>query len=375
MGGLAGVPAPELGATAVRAALAQADLDPSVVQELIFGCVLQANLGQAPATQVLLKAGLPDTIPATLVNKVCASGMKATAFGAQAIQLGHADIVVAGGMENMSATPFYATQARAGGKYGHQTLVDGVIRDGLQDAYEPMMMGDAGEITAEKYNISREAQDEFAISSYQKAQQAIANGSFQDVIAPVTIETRKGALTIDTDEDPGKANFEKMKALRPAFKRDGGTITAANAPSMNDGGAALILASEKAVKEHGLKPLARIASFADAARKPVEFTVAPSDALPIALARAGKQLADMDAFEINEAFSVVALANQQILGLDGAKLNQHGGAVAIGHPLGASGARIISAMITVLHQNGGQWGGLGICNGGGGASAMVIEKA
>lgn len=373
MGAFADVPAVELGATALRAALAQSNVPIERIQELYFGSVLQANLGQAPATQVALKAGLKDSTPTTLVNKVCASGTKATMLGAMTIQLGLADIIAVGGMENMSRTPFYNTSQRFGHKYGNIELLDGIVRDGLQDVYTGSMMGEAGEQTADKFNVTREQQDAYAIESYKRAQAAWANGAFADVIAPVTIAGKKGDVIINTDEEPGRAQFDKMATLRPAFRKEG-TITAANASKLNDGAAALILASAKAVKELGLKPLARIVSFADAARAPMEFAIAPADAMPIALHRAGLSAGQLDVVEINEAFSVVAMANASLLGLDLARVNTLGGAVSIGHPLGCSGARIIGAAITALKQGNGKYGAVGICNGGGGASALIIEN-
>ncbi|MCS7153893.1 MAG: acetyl-CoA C-acyltransferase [Bacteroidia bacterium] len=373
MGSLSSVPAPELGAIALKAALEAAALPPSAVEEVYFGNVLSANLGQAPATQVALKAGLPPTVPATLVNKVCASGLKAVMIGAQAIMLEHADIIAAGGMESMSQAPFYLPNQRAGYRYGHTQVVDSILRDGLEDAYCGLTMGTLTETCAATYNLTRQMQDEYAILSYKRAQEAQVKGLFNEEIVPVPV-TQKGETTFVTeDEEPKKANFEKMLTLKPAFKPDG-TITAANASKINDGAAAVLLASEKAVKQYNLRPLARIISWADAAREPEWFTIAPTDAIQKALARAQMKIDQIDAFEINEAFSAVALANQKLLSIPTEKLNILGGAVALGHPLGASGARILVTLLTVLKHIGGKYGAIGICNGGGGASAMIIER-
>lgn len=371
LGALSSVPATELGSIALKAALAHANLPADRVQEVYVGNVLSANLGQAPASQVALGAGLPDTIPTTLVNKVCASGTKAMMLGAQTIRLGEADVIAVVGTENMSAVPFYAPTGRLGNKYGNVELLDGIVRDGLQDVYDKFMMGHAGDETAKQYGFSREDQDQFAINSYKRAEASRAKLAKE--ITPVTLKTRKGEAVVDLDEEPGKVIYDKIPTLRPAFNKDG-TVTAANAPGLNDGAAALILASEKAVKALGLTPLARVAGWGDAQRKPIEFTVAPSDALPIALQRAGVNKNDLAVVEINEAFSVVALANAKILELDLEKVNPTGGAVALGHPLGASGARIIGSALTQLHETGGQYAGIGICNGGGGASAVVLER-
>lgn len=373
MGSLASVPATELGALALKAALAQAGVAPEHIEEVYFGNVLSANLGQAPATQVALKAGLPPTVPATIVNKVCASGLKAVMIGAQTIALGQADLIAAGGMESMSQTPFYVPSLRSGHRYGHIQLLDGILRDGLEDAYCGLTMGTLTEKCAATYGLTREMQDQYAIQSYKRAQEAQAKGLFAQEIVPVPVAAKGAVVEVAEDEEPKKANFEKIPTLKPAFKPDG-TITAANASKINDGAAAVILASEAAVKKHGLRPLARIISWADAAKEPEWFTIAPTDAIQKALQRAGLGLSQIDAFEINEAFAAVALANQKLLNIPAEKLNVLGGAVALGHPLGASGARILVTLITVLRSIGGKYGAIGICNGGGGASAMIIER-
>lgn len=369
MGKLSEVSATDLGALALKAALEAANLAPDTIEEVYFGNVLSANLGQAPATQVALKAGLPPTTPATLVNKVCASGLKAVMLAAQTIALGEADLVAAGGMESMSQAPFYVPNHRVGHRYGHVSLVDGILRDGLEDAFCSLTMGNLTETCASTYGLSRELQDAYAIESYKRAQKAQKDGLFKREIVPVP--TKAGL--VEEDEEPGRARFEKIPTLKPAFKPDG-TITAANASKINDGAAALILASEKALKQHQLTPLARILSWADAAREPEWFTIAPTDAIQKALARASLPLQAIDAFEINEAFSAVALVNQKLLGISSEKLNIFGGSVALGHPLGASGARILVTLLNVLSEIKGRYGAIGICNGGGGASAMVIER-
>lgn len=373
MGSLSTIPAPELGALALKAALEQAGIAPEAVEEVLFGNVLSANLGQAPATQVALKAGLPPTVPTTVINKVCASGLKAVMIGAQTIRLGEAEIIAAGGMESMSQTPFYIPNYRTGQRYGHVQLIDGILRDGLEDAYCGLTMGTITETCASTYGLSRAMQDEYAILSYRRAQEAQAKGVFAGEIVPVPVSQKGGAVLVTEDEEPKKANFEKIPTLKPAFKPDG-TITAANASKINDGAAAVILASESAVKKYNLRPLARIVSWADAAREPEWFTIAPTDAIQKALHRAGIPIAQIDAFEINEAFAAVALANQKLLDIPTEKLNILGGAVALGHPLGASGARILVTLMTALAHIGGRYGAIGICNGGGGASAMIIER-
>lgn len=373
MGSLSTVPAPELGAIALRAALEQAGIAPDAVEEVLFGNVLSASLGQAPATQVALKAGLPPTVPTTVINKVCASGLKAVMIGAQTIRLGEADIIAAGGMESMSQTPFYIPNYRTGQRYGHVQLLDGILRDGLEDAYCGLTMGTITETCASTYGLSRAMQDEYAMLSYRRAQEAQAKGLFAQEIVPVPVAQRGGTIHIAEDEEPKKASFEKIPTLKPAFKPDG-TITAANASKINDGAAAVLLASEAAVKAHNLRPLARIISWADAAREPEWFTIAPTDAIQKALARASLSISQIDAFEINEAFSAVALANQKLLNIPTERLNILGGAVALGHPLGASGTRVLVTLLTALTHIGGRYGAIGICNGGGGASAMVIER-
>ncbi len=372
-GTLAGTPAPQLGATAIKAALEQSGINPAEVQEVYMGCVLQAGVGQAPARQAAKFAGIPDQVPATTVNKVCASGMKSVALAAQSIMLGHNDVVVAGGMENMSLVPHYLPNSRTGTKYGSITMQDGLQFDGLTDVYSQQMMGTCAEICAAEYGFSREDQDAFAINSYRRSAQAWADGKFSNEIAPITLVTRKGEVVFAEDEEYKNVNFDKIPALKPVFKKDG-TITAANASTMNDGAAALVLVSRAKMEALGLKPLARIAGFADAEQAPEWFTTTPSKALPIAAQRAGISIGDVDYFELNEAFSVVGLANNKLLGLNADKVNVNGGAVSLGHPLGTSGARILVTLINVLKQNNAKWGGAGICNGGGGASAMVIEN-
>ncbi|NNJ55003.1 MAG: acetyl-CoA C-acyltransferase [Bacteroidia bacterium] len=373
-GKLSGISAPKLGATAIKGALAKSGVKPEQVDEVFFGNVLQAGLGQAPARQAAIFAGLPNTTPCTTINKVCASGMKSVALGASSIMLGHNDIVVTGGMENMSQVPHYLPGSRNGYKYGNFTAIDGLAYDGLRDVYNEYMMGSAADKTAKDYSISREEQDEFAINSYKKSAASVEAGKFKEEIVPVEIPHRRGdPIVMDEDEEFRNVKFEKIPSLRPVFEKDG-TVTAANASTINDGAACIILASEEKVKELGLTPIAEVASFADAAHEPEYFTTAPAKAVPIALERAGCSIADVDAFELNEAFSVVALVNNKLLNLDASKVNINGGAVALGHPLGASGARILVTLINVLKQNGGKIGAAGICNGGGGASAMVIKN-
>ncbi len=372
-GALSSVPAPQLGAVAIKAALEAAGVSPEMVQEVIMGNVLQAGVGQAPARQASKFAGIPDHVPATTINKVCASGMKAIALGAQSIQLGYYDIVVAGGMENMSLTPHYLPNSRAGYKYGNFNAIDGIVNDGLTDVYSSTLMGSCAETCAAEYNFSREDQDNFAIESYTRSAKAWADGKFNNEIAPVTVSTRKGDVTISEDEEYKNVNFDKIPGLRPVFKKDG-TVTAANASTINDGAAAVVLMSGEKMKELGLTPLAKIVGTADAEQAPEWFTTTPSVALPIAAKRAGIEVSDIDFFELNEAFAVVGLANMKLMNLDASKVNVNGGAVSLGHPLGASGARVIVTLVNVLKQNNGKFGGAGICNGGGGASAMVIEN-
>jgi len=372
-GSLASVSATKLGAVAIKAALEQANINPELVQEVIMGSVLQAGLGQAPARQAAKFAGIPDNVPATTVNKVCASGMKAIALAAQSIQLGYADVVVAGGMENMSQVPHYLPGSRSGYKYGNINMLDGIITDGLTDVYSQTLMGTCAEMCANEYNFTREDQDNFAIESYKRSAKAWAEGKFANEIAPVTVQTRKGDVIVSEDEEYKSVDFTKIPGLRAVFKKDG-TVTAANSSTMNDGAAALILVSGEKLKELGLTPLAKLVGAADAEQAPEWFTTTPSKALPIAAQRAGISIADLDYVELNEAFAVVGLANNKLLNLSADKVNVNGGAVSLGHPLGASGARIIVTLINVLKQNNGKFGGAGICNGGGGASAMVIEN-
>jgi acetyl-CoA C-acetyltransferase len=373
-GSLASVSATELGAIAVKAAIEKINLDPAQIQEVLIGNVLSAGLGQAPATQVAKAAGLGFEIPCTLVNKVCASGMKAIMFGAQSIMTGHNDVVVAGGMESMSNVPYYLTKARSGYKYGHGELVDGLQYDGLTDVYNHCAMGICADNTASQMGISREEQDKYAITSYKRSAEAWKAGKFQDEVIPVPVKDRKGNITMFTeDEEYKNVNFDKIPGLRPAFSKEG-TVTAANASTLNDGAAAVVLMSREKAQELGLKPLARIIGFADAAQDPMWFTTAPSLAIPKAMKSAGIQPKDVDFFEINEAFSAVAIANNVKMKIQPEKVNINGGAVALGHPLGASGARIVTTLINVLIQNNATLGVAGICNGGGGASAMVIER-
>lgn len=373
-GKLSGISAPKLGAIAIEGALEKSGVKPNYVDEVFFGNVLQAGIGQAPARQAAIFAGLPNTTPCTTINKVCASGMKSVSLGASSIMLGHNHIVVAGGMENMSQVPHYLPGSRAGYKYGNFTAIDGLAHDGLRDVYNDYMMGSAADNTAKIHNISREEQDEYAINSYKKTAASVEMGKFKDEIIPVPIPQRKGdPILMYDDEEYTNVMFDKIPSLRPAFGSDG-TVTAANASTINDGAACIILVSEEKMNELGLTPIAEVLSFADAAHEPEFFTTAPAKALPIALERAGCSLADVDAFELNEAFSVVALVNNKILELDPSKVNVNGGAVALGHPLGASGARILVTLINVLKQNEGTIGAAAICNGGGGASAMVIKN-
>ncbi len=374
LGSLSTVPATKLGAVAVKGALDKIGLDPKLVQEIYMGNVLQAGEGQAPARQVALGAGLSNETPSTTVNKVCASGMKAVSMAAQAIKAGDADIIVAGGMENMSSVPHYYN-ARNAAKLGDVKMLDGMVLDGLTDVYNKVHMGVCAEKCATDYSISREEQDNFAIESYKRAAKAWSEGKFADEVVPVEIPQRKGdPVVFSEDEEYKTVNFDRIPTLPTVFKKEEGTVTAANASTLNDGASALILVSGEKLQELGLKPLARIVSYADAAQAPEDFTTAPAKALPIALKKAGLQVSDIDFFEFNEAFSVVGLANNKILGLDAAKVNVNGGAVAIGHPLGSSGSRILVTLINVLKQNNGKYGAAAICNGGGGASAMVIEN-
>lgn len=374
MGSLSTVEATKLGAAAIKGALNKINLDPKLVDEVIMGNVVQAGTGQAPARQAALYAGLPNTVIATAVNKVCASGMKAVMQGAQAIMTGDAEIVIAGGMENMSLIPHYV-HMRNGVKFGPTSLVDGMQKDGLVDAYDNNAMGVSADLCATEYKITREEQDAFAIQSYERSAKAWEAGKFDNEVVPVEIPQRRGEPVIfSKDEEFTNVKLDKIPALNPAFTKEG-TVTAANASTINDGAAALILMSEEKAQALGLKPLAYIKSYADAAHEPKWFTTAPSKALPKALNKAGLKLSDVDFFEFNEAFSVVGLANAKILGLDNDKININGGAVSLGHPLGCSGARIIVTLINVLEQNNAKIGAAAICNGGGGASAIVIERA
>ncbi|RZJ78511.1 MAG: acetyl-CoA C-acyltransferase [Flavobacterium sp.] len=372
-GTLSGFSATQLGGFAIKAVVEKAGIQPAQIQEVYMGNVLSANLGQAPATQAAKFAGLPD-VPATTINKVCASGTKAIMLAAQSIALGQNEIVVAGGMESMSNVPYYLDKARNGYRLGHGQITDGLVKDGLWDVYNDYHMGSAAELCASTCNITREDQDNFAVQSYQRAQAAQASGKFTEEIVAVEIKDRKGDITLfNQDEEPNAVKFDKIPGLKPVFKKDG-TVTAANASTLNDGAAALVLMSAEKAAELGIKPLAKILAYADAQQAPEWFTTAPSKAIPLALSRANLKTTDVDFFEINEAFSVVSLANNQELGLDGNKVNVNGGAVAIGHPLGASGARIVVTLLSVLAQNNGKIGVAGICNGGGGASAIVLEN-
>jgi len=371
-GSLSSLSATQLGATAIRSAVEQAGIKPNMVQEVYMGNVMPANLGQAPATQAAKFAALGD-IPATQVNKVCASGMKAIMLAAQSISLGHNDIVVAGGMESMSNIPYYLDKARNGYRLGNGQLIDGLVKDGLWDVYNDYHMGSAAELCAVECHISREEQDAYAVESYKRAQKAQAEGRFKNEITPVEIQDKKGLTMVTEDEEPATVKYDKIPTLKPVFKKEG-TVTAANASTLNDGAAALVLMSKEKADELGVEPLARIISYADAQQAPEWFTTAPSKAIPLALQRAGLDVAQIDFFEINEAFSVVAIANNQKLNLSPDKVNVNGGAVALGHPLGASGARIAVTLINVLLQNNGRYGAAGICNGGGGASALIVEN-
>lgn len=372
-GALRDIPVTTLGATAVKAAIERSGLPPDGVDELLMGCVLQADAGQAPARQVARFAGLSDNIPCTTVNKVCASGMKAVAMAAQSIRLDDARIVVAGGMESMSRVPHYASLARWGNKYGDMKLSDGLVRDGLTDAYDGRAMGHSAERCARECNITRAEQDQFAMESYHRSQQAWQDGAFDAEVTPVPVPQRKGdPVLFSRDEEPWNVKFEKIPSLAPAFDREG-TVTAANASTMNDGAAALVLAGSDRAEALGVKPIARILSYADAEQAPEWFTTSPSIALPLALDKAGLTASQIDLWEINEAFSVVAIENMRRMGIDPLRLNVNGGAVSLGHPLGCSGARILVTLVHALRRRGLRYGAAGICNGGGGASAMVVE--
>ncbi len=373
-GVLSSFTAPQLGAIAIKAALAEAGIAPEQVNEVYMGNVLSAGIGQAPATQASIYAGIPNTVPTTTINKVCASGTKAIMLAAQSIQLGTNDVVIAGGMESMTNVPHYLEKSRAGFKLGHAQLTDGLIKDGLWDVYNNYHMGSAAELCAKELSLTREMQDAFAIQSYQRAAAAHTAGKFANEICPVEVTDRKGNVTkITTDEEYTAVSFDKIPTLKPVFVKDG-TVTAANASTLNDGASALILVSGEKLKELGLTPLAKIIGYADAQQAPEWFTTAPAKALPIAIKNAGLTADKIEFYEINEAFSAVSLANNKLLNLDTNKVNVNGGAVALGHPLGSSGARIVTTLINVLTQNNAKYGAAAICNGGGGASALVIEK-
>lgn len=373
-GSLKELSAPKLGAIAIKAAVERAGIRNEDVNDVLMGCVMQAGLGQAPARQAAKFAGLPDNVNCTTVNKVCASGMKAISQGAQSIMLGDADVVVAGGMESMSNVPFYNTSQRWGHKYGNVTLTDGLAHDGLTDVYHNYPMGNAAELCASEMKISREEQDAFAIQSYQRSQASVNEGRFEKEIVPVEIPQKKGdAVVFAKDEEPFNVKFDKIPGLRSAFTKDG-SVTAANASTMNDGAAAVVLMSKEKAEALGVKPLAVIRGYADAEQAPEWFTTAPAAAVPKAVAKAGLKMEDIEYFELNEAFSVVGLANCQLMKLKPEQVNVNGGAVSLGHPLGASGARIIVTLLHVLEQKGAKYGAAGICNGGGGASALVIER-
>lgn len=372
-GVLSGVNVIELGKIAVKAAMERAGINGDQIDEVYLGNVLQANVGQAPAQQVSIAAGINTNTPCTTINKVCASGMKAIMLGAQSIQLGDNHVVLVGGMESMSNAPHYLPSGRTGIRYGNGEILDAIVRDGLQDPYKKYMMGNAGEVCAKHYSFSREDQDAYAIASYKRAQEAYSNGYFKEEIVPVVISSKKGEITIAEDEEYKKFDEGKVGALKPAFDK-AGTITAINASKINDGASAMVLMSGEKVKELGITPLAKIVSFADASQEPEWFTTTPSKAIPKALHKANLKVEDVDFFEINEAFSVVALANMKEMNIAYEKVNVFGGAVALGHPIGNSGCRIVATLITILNTKGGKLGAAGICNGGGGASAIVVEK-
>ncbi|MFN3528487.1 MAG: acetyl-CoA C-acyltransferase [Bacteroidia bacterium] len=373
-GSLASFSAPQLGAIAIKKAMDKINLDPNSVNELYMGNVISANAGQAPATQAGIYAGISNTTPFTTVNKVCASGMKSIMLAAQSIALGQNEIVIAGGMESMSNVPYYLDKYRNGGRLGHGQVIDGILKDGLTDVYNNYHMGNAAELCATEHKISREAQDAYAISSYKRAAAAWEAGKFDAEIAEVEVPVRgKDPILVREDEDFRKVSFDKLPGLRPVFDKNG-TITAANASNLNDGASAVVLMSKEKCEALGLKPLAKIRGYADAQQAPEWFTTAPAKAIPLAMARAGVKAEEVDFYEINEAFAVVCIANNELLGLNPDKVNVYGGGVSIGHPIGSSGSRIIATLCSVLHQEGGKIGVAGICNGGGGASAMVIEK-
>ena len=372
LGALSGVPAPQLGAAAIKGALEQGGVSPEAIQEVFMGNVLQAGLGQAPARQAAMGAGIPHDVPCTTINKVCASGMKSIALATQAIASGDIDVAVAGGMENMSQVPHYFS-GRNGTKFGDMKLQDGMLLDGLTDVYNATHMGNCAELCAKEHQISREAQDDFAIESYERSARAWEAGRFDDEIVPVHVPQRKGdPIVVDRDQEFAQVKMDKIRSLRPAFQKDG-TVTAANASTLNDGASALVLASEEAVQANGWTPIARIVATADAAHAPEWFTTAPAKAIPVALAKAEWKQEDIELWELNEAFSVVGLVNVALLGLDAEKVNVNGGAVSLGHPLGSSGSRIVVTLIHALRQRGLKKGAAGICNGGGGASALMVE--
>jgi acetyl-CoA C-acetyltransferase len=371
-GALSTVPATELGATAIKAAVEKAGVKAEDVNDVIMGCVLQANLGQAPARQASKFAGLPDGIPATTVNKVCASGMKAIIYGTQEILLGDADVVVAGGMESMSRAPYYVENGRYGYRFGDGKLIDGIGKDGLTNVYDQQAMGVCADLCATEKSISREEQDAFAIESYTRSANAWKEGRFKEEVVPVTVKGRKGDTVVAEDEEYKNVDFAKLKTLKPVFTKTG-SVTAGNASTINDGAAALVLMSSEKAKALGLKPIAKVLGYADAEQAPEWFTTSPAKAVPIAVKKAGLKMEDIDLVELNEAFSVVGIANTKMLGLDPAKVNVNGGAVSLGHPLGCSGARIIVTLVHAMKQREKKYGAAGICNGGGGASALVIE--
>jgi len=372
-GALSSLSAVQLGSHVIKHALSNANVAPQTVDEVYMGNVLSANLGQAPARQAALGAGVPDSVPCTTVNKVCSSGLKAVMLAAQTIQVGHGDVMVAGGMESMSNVPFYLPKARFGMKFGNGQVVDGLSWDGLTDAYSQTAMGNCGELCANEYQISRQEQDTYAENSYRKAIEATKSGLFKPEISPITVKVRGKKKVIENDEELEKVNFAKIAKLRPAFQKTG-TVTAGNAAAISDGASAVVLASKSEVASHNMKHLARVIAYADAAQEPNKFTTAPALAIDKALKRAGLTVKDVDYWEVNEAFAVVALANQKLVGMDPTKLNIWGGGVSVGHPLGSSGSRILVTLLNVLEQKGGKIGVVGICNGGGGASAIVVEK-
>jgi len=372
-GTISSISAIQLGSISVKAAMERAKISPEQIEELYIGNVLSANLGQAPAQQVSIASGIPTNVPCTTVNKVCASGMKSIMLAAESIMLGINDIVIAGGMESMSNAPYYMTKARFGYRYGNAEIFDAIVRDGLQDPYNMKMMGNAGELCAREYKITREDQDAFAVESYKRAEKAMTAGVFKEEIVGVEVPSGKEKVMVNEDEEPKKVKYDKIPSLKPAFEKEG-TITAANASKINDGAAAVVLMSGKKMRELGLKPFAKIVGFADASQAPDWFTTTPSKAMPKAMKMAGLEMKDADLFEINEAFSVVALANEKLLNLNPESVNVFGGAVALGHPIGSSGARITVTLANALKQKGKKIGLAGICNGGGGASAIVIEN-